>query len=103
MVTLLRLTVYLPTFNDDLFYQLISAFSSRLLLKMIQTSNNMHVYTGSSNDLDRQIEQLRQCEIITEQEVKTLCCKAREILIEESNVQRVDSPVTVSSIIIIGN
>jgi len=70
---------------------------------MIQTSNNMYVSTGSSNDLDRQIEQLRQCEIIVEQEVKALCSKAREILIEESNVQRVDSPVTVSFIITIGN
>jgi len=28
--------------------------------------------------------------------VKSLCAKAREILVEESNVQRVDSPVTVS-------
>jgi len=50
---------------------------------------------GDCSDLDRQIEQLRKCEIITEQEVKSLCAKAREILIEESNVQRVDSPVTV--------
>jgi len=63
----------------------------------------MYVSCGSSNDLDRQIEQLRQCEIIGEQEVKALCFKAREILIEESNVQRVDSPVTVSLIITIGN
>lgn len=31
-----------------------------------------------------------------EAEVKALCAKAREILVEESNVQRVDSPVTVS-------
>ena len=46
--------------------------------------------------LPRQIEQLRRCEIIKESEVKSLCSKAREILIEESNVQRVDSPVTVS-------
>jgi len=61
----------------------------------------MYGFTGSSNDLDRQIEQLRQCEIIVEHEVKALCSKAREILIEESNVQRVDSPVTVSSIIIL--
>mgnify|MGYP001554710334 CR=1 FL=1 len=30
--------------------------------------------------------------------MKALCAKAREILIEESNVQRVDSPVTVSSV-----
>ena len=44
----------------------------------------------------RQIEQLRRCEIIKESEVKALCAKAREILVEESNVQRVDSPVTVS-------
>lgn len=50
----------------------------------------------SNSDLDRQIEQLKRCEIIQENEVKALCAKAREILIEESNVQRVDSPVTVS-------
>jgi len=50
----------------------------------------------SNSDLDRQIEQLKRCEIIQEHEVKALCAKAREILIEESNVQRVDSPVTVS-------
>ncbi len=48
------------------------------------------------SDLDRQIDQLRRCEIIKESEVKALCAKAREILVEESNVQRVDSPVTVS-------
>lgn len=48
------------------------------------------------SDLDRQIEQLKQCEIIKENEVKALCAKAREILVEEGNVQRVDSPVTVS-------
>jgi len=48
-----------------------------------------------SSDLDRQIEQLRRCQIIKESEVKALCAKAREILIEESNVQRVDAPVTI--------
>ena len=48
------------------------------------------------SDLDRQIEVLRRCEVIKESEVKALCSKAREILVEESNVQRVDSPVTVS-------
>jgi serine/threonine-protein phosphatase 4 catalytic subunit len=50
---------------------------------------------GGVSDLDRQIEQLLRCEIISEKEVKDLCAKAREILMEESNVQRVDSPVTV--------
>jgi len=48
-----------------------------------------------ASDLDRQIEQLRRCEPIKEKEVKVICDKAREILIEESNVQRVDSPVTI--------
>lgn len=52
---------------------------------------------NDTSDLDRQIEQLKRCEIIKESEVKALCAKAREILVEESNVQRVDSPVIVSS------
>lgn len=51
------------------------------------------------SDLDRQIEQLKRCEIIKENEVKTLCAKAREILVEEGNVQRVDSPVTVNHLL----
>lgn len=54
-----------------------------------------------NSDLDRQIEQLKRCEIIKEAEVKALCTKAREILVEESNVQRVDSPVTVRILYII--
>jgi len=45
--------------------------------------------------MDRQIEQLTRCEPISEEQVKRLCLKAREILIEEGNVQVVDSPVTV--------
>ena len=32
------------------------------------------------SDLDKQIEQLRKCEIIKENDVKSLCAKAREIL-----------------------
>eukprot|EP01069_Polyplicarium_translucidae_P003052 Polyplicarium_translucidae@DN2199_c0_g1_i1.p1 len=47
------------------------------------------------SDLDRQIEQLRRCEYIRESEVRTLCAKARELLADESNVQRVDAPVTI--------
>lgn len=43
----------------------------------------------------RQIEQLKRCEIISEAQVKDLCVKAREILVEEANVQWIDSPVTV--------
>ncbi|KAL8269244.1 hypothetical protein Esti_006833 [Eimeria stiedai] len=48
-----------------------------------------------SSSLDRQIEQLRRCECIPEREVKVLCAKAKEILVEESNVERVDVPVTI--------
>lgn len=43
----------------------------------------------------RQIEQLTRCQPISEEQVKRLCLMAREILIEEGNVQVVDSPVTV--------
>ena len=46
-------------------------------------------------DLDKQIEQLKRCEYIKEAEVKELCEKAKAILIEEQNVQRVEAPVTV--------
>jgi serine/threonine-protein phosphatase 4 catalytic subunit len=38
---------------------------------------------------------LRSCQLIKESEVKDLCNKAKEILVEESNVQLVDAPVTV--------
>eukprot|EP01116_Phalansterium_solitarium_P008709 TRINITY_DN2266_c0_g3_i2.p1 TRINITY_DN2266_c0_g3~~TRINITY_DN2266_c0_g3_i2.p1 ORF type:complete len:312 (+),score=64.09 TRINITY_DN2266_c0_g3_i2:209-1144(+) len=51
--------------------------------------------SSGSSDLDRQIEQLRNCQLIKEKEVKALCDKAKEILIEESNVQSVDAPVTI--------
>ncbi len=51
-------------------------------------------------DLDTQIEQLKRCEPLKESEVKALCLKAMEILVEESNVQRVDAPVTVSFVLL---
>ena len=47
------------------------------------------------SDLDGWIEQLKRCEPLAERDVKTLCEKALEILVEESNVQRVDAPVTI--------
>ena len=46
-------------------------------------------------DLDRWIETLKRCECLKEAEVKALCEKATEILVEESNVQRVEAPVTI--------
>ena len=47
------------------------------------------------SSLDEQIEQLRKCQYITEIEVKLLCEKAKELFIEESNVQSIDAPITV--------
>jgi serine/threonine-protein phosphatase 4 catalytic subunit len=54
-------------------------------------------------NLDEQIERLKKCEYLKESEVKGICDKAREILIDESNVQRVDAPVTVRSELFVGS
>lgn len=53
--------------------------------------------TTSTADVDRLLESLKNAVLIKEHEVKTLCDKAREILIEESNLVRVKSPVSVST------
>lgn len=50
----------------------------------------------SDVELEQWIEQLKRCEYLNEFEVKTLCAKAREILLEEANVQNVSSPVTIA-------
>lgn len=51
-----------------------------------------------NSDLDRQIAQLKRCEFLKESEVKALCDRAREILVDEGNVQRVNAPVTASAL-----
>ena len=48
-----------------------------------------------SSELEKQIEQLRNCECIKESEVKSLCAKAKEILTDEPNVQKIYAPITV--------
>ncbi|PNY17012.1 serine/threonine protein phosphatase PP2A catalytic subunit-like protein [Trifolium pratense] len=48
-----------------------------------------------THDLNEQISQLMQCKPLSEQQVKELCEKAKEILMHESNVQPVKSPVTI--------
>jgi len=50
---------------------------------------------SSLKDLDGWIEQLMECKQLSENQVKTLCEKAKEILAKESNVQEVKCPVTV--------
>uniref|UniRef100_A0A9J2P8M5 Serine/threonine-protein phosphatase n=1 Tax=Ascaris lumbricoides TaxID=6252 RepID=A0A9J2P8M5_ASCLU len=46
-------------------------------------------------EIDQWIEQLYECKQLTENQVRTLCDKAKEILQKESNVQEVKCPVTV--------
>jgi len=41
------------------------------------------------------IETLRKTEFLREADVRLLCTRAKEIIIDEGNVQRVDAPVTV--------
>eukprot|EP00741_Cyanophora_paradoxa_P011777 tig00020563_g11381.t1 len=45
--------------------------------------------------LGHRIEQVRKCEYLSENDLKKLCEGVKELLLEESNVQPVSSPVTV--------
>ena len=53
------------------------------------------VAASAQGNLDEQISQLMQCKPLSEPDVRALCEKAKEILMEESNVQPVKSPVTI--------
>lgn len=44
---------------------------------------------------DKWIEQLMTCQHLQEAEMKVLCERVRNILMEESNIQPVSSPVTI--------
>lgn len=46
-------------------------------------------------DPDKWIQQLMQCQHLSEPDIKLLCNKVRNILMEESNIQPVSSPVTI--------
>eukprot|EP01090_Pellita_catalonica_P009565 TRINITY_DN2066_c0_g1_i1.p1 TRINITY_DN2066_c0_g1~~TRINITY_DN2066_c0_g1_i1.p1 ORF type:complete len:332 (+),score=28.13 TRINITY_DN2066_c0_g1_i1:41-1036(+) len=46
-------------------------------------------------DVDRWMETLMQCKPLPEADLKALCAKAKEILLQEENVQQVKCPVTV--------
>ena len=48
-----------------------------------------------SLDLDKAIATLKSCQIIAEEDVRALCNKAKEILMEEQNVPHVPIPATV--------
>ena len=48
-----------------------------------------------TSEIDRYIEQLKRGEYIKESEVKSLCNKAKEVLIAEPNIVSVDLPITI--------
>uniref|UniRef100_A0A8C0DAM0 Serine/threonine-protein phosphatase n=1 Tax=Balaenoptera musculus TaxID=9771 RepID=A0A8C0DAM0_BALMU len=48
-----------------------------------------------TKELDQWVEQLNECKQLSENQVRTLCKKAKEILTKESNVQEVRCPVTI--------
>lgn len=51
--------------------------------------------SADAGNLDKQIQHLYQCKPLPENEVKQICEKAKEILIEESNVSAVRAPVII--------
>jgi hypothetical protein len=44
---------------------------------------------------DEWLETLRKCQYLPEKDIKQLCDMVKELLMEESNVQPVSSPVTI--------
>ena len=51
--------------------------------------------TAMGGDLDEWIALVRKCELIPERDLKHLCEYVQEIMLEESTVQPVQSPVTI--------
>ena len=47
------------------------------------------------SSLDAKIEKLYRCELLTEAEIVEVCSQYRELAVEESNIQRVQSPVSI--------
>jgi len=50
---------------------------------------------SDNGNLDKWIEHVKQCKFLEETELKALCEKVKEHLLEESNVQPVSAPITV--------
>lgn len=62
---------------------------------MSMRGENKCIPENISYDLDRYIEKLNACTPLKAEEVKFLIEKAKEILLKESNVQYIPSPVTI--------
>lgn len=70
-------------------------------ISQIRSNSNLNSSPNQAqlrnHDLDRQIGLLKSCECIKESEVRDLCNLARDILLDESNIQYISSPITVST------
>jgi len=67
----------------------LSAAAEAAKQSVVKSENTM-------TDYDKWLEQLYNCKHLTEAQVASLCLSAREILIQETNVQPVRCPVTVT-------
>ncbi|XP_951856.1 serine/threonine protein phosphatase pp2a catalytic subunit, putative [Theileria annulata] len=61
----------------------------------MQTTVDYYLNQVEINDLDNIINNALNCEFVSESEVVKLCEKAKEILIDESNILFIKAPVTV--------
>ena len=59
------------------------------------TSDGHEINFSDIGYLDRSIANLAECKPLPEDQIKALCEKAKEILVNESNVQPVRTPVTI--------
>ena len=66
-----------------------------MLFQIYVRHNILVVHAMPKYDPDKWIEQLLQCQHLPEQDMKVLCDRVRAILIEESNIQPVSTPVTI--------
>ena len=60
---------------------------------ILKLDNQTH--SMSATDIDNWLETVKEGTILPERELRILCEKVKEILIEESNVQPVKAPVTI--------
>lgn len=64
---------------------------------LLPASSKMASSTAAtSKNLDAWLEKVQKAQYLAEEELKSLCDTVKEILVEESNVQPVNTPVTVS-------
>jgi hypothetical protein len=89
----------MPGNNNNAVDDLTGSAAGAAALPLTTNMTASSLTSGGNSCLDEQIERLKRCEYLREGEVKALCLRAREILVDESNVQRVDAPVTVSSLV----